>query len=81
MLLLIPNLNSKSNLSNVIMGVNSIINPFTNFAIIGVFIFVFLVFTPLLKMENPKEKFVQLILLFILYYVMLVFPRFFGLTP
>ena len=81
MLMSIPNLNSKSNLSNVIKGVNSTINYSINFAIIKVFIFVFLVLTHLHKIENPKEKLVQLIILFALYYFMLLFPRTFGLTP
>ena len=62
-------------------GVNSTINYSINFAIIGVFIFVFLVLTHLHKMKNPKEKFVQLIILFARYYVMLLFPRTFGFTP
>ena len=64
------------------LGVNLIISYFITFAllgVLGVLLFVFLVLKHHLKMTSLKEKFVQLIILSALYYVMLLFLLNFGL--
>ena len=61
-------------------GVNLIIQYFTNFVLIWVSLSIFLVLKPHLKMENPKEKYAQLRISFVLYCAMLLFPCTFGLT-